>query len=125
MRDLFDPDAGIGLSYLRQPMGATRLRQGPALHLRRHAAGKTDFGMAHFSVAHDEKQILPLLRQALRFNRDLKVMGTPWSPPAWMKTTESLVGGRFIDDQRYYEAYTRYFVKFVQAYRRPACRSTP
>ena len=40
---------------------------------------------AGFSVAHDEMQILPLLRQALRQNPNLKVMGTPWSPPAWMK----------------------------------------
>ena len=117
MRDLFDTEDGIGLSYLRQPMGASDFVEGPALHLRRHAEGKTDFDMARFSVAHDEKQILPLLRQALRHNRDLKVMGTPWSPPAWMKDPESLVGGRFIDDERYYDAYTKYFVKFVQAYR--------
>ena len=125
MRDLFDTEDGIGLSYLRQPMGASDFVKGPHYTYDDMPAGKTDFGMAQFSVAHDEKQILPLLRQALRYNRNLKVMGTPWSPPAWMKTPESLVGGRFIDDKRYYDAYTRYFVKFVQAYERRACRSTP
>ena len=116
MRDLFDPKAGIGLSYLRQPMGASDFVEGPHYTYDDMPAGRTDFGMSKFSVAHDEKQILPLLRQARGFNRNLKVMGTPWSPPAWMKTNQSLVGGRFIDDKRYYDAYTKYFVKFVQAY---------
>ena len=45
-------------------------------------------------------------------------MGTPWSPPAWMKTNDSLIGGRFIADPRVYEAYARYFVRFVQDYAR-------
>jgi glucosylceramidase len=118
MRDLFDPKAGIGLSYLRQPMGASDFVKGPHYTYDDMPAGRTDFGMARFSVAHDERQILPLLRQARRYNRNLKVMGTPWSPPAWMKTNGSLVGGSFIDDKRYYDAYTKYFVKFVQAYER-------
>jgi len=47
-----------------------------------------------------------------------KVIGTPWSPPAWMKTNQSLVGGRLIDSPRVYDAYARYFVKFVRAYKR-------
>jgi glucosylceramidase len=118
MRDLFDPNRGIGLSYLRQPMGASDFVKGPHYTYDDLPAGKTDFGMTKFSVGHDEKQILPLLRQARGLNRNLKVMGTPWSPPAWMKTNQSLVGGRFIDDKRYYDAYTKYFVKFVQAYQR-------
>jgi hypothetical protein len=63
-------------------------------------------------------EILPLLRQALRLNPSLKIMATPWSPPAWMKTNDSLVGGRFKDDPRVYAAYAQYFVRFVQEYRR-------
>ena len=43
-------------------------------------------------------------------------MATPWSPPAWMKTADSLVGGRLKDDPKVYDAYARYLVKFVQAY---------
>jgi glucosylceramidase len=118
MRDLFSTKDGIGLSYLRQPMGASDFVKGPHYTYDDLPAGKTDFGMTNFSVAHDEKQILPLLRQARGFNKNLKVMGTPWSPPAWFKTNDSLVGGRFIDEQRYYQAYAKYFVKFVQAYKR-------
>jgi len=55
--------------------------------------GQTDYGMRRFTIAHDQRQILPLLRQARRLNPKLKVIATPWSPPAWMKTNKSLVGG--------------------------------
>ena len=69
--------------------------------------GQTDFRLKHFSIAHDRAEILPLLRQALRLNPSLKIMATPWSPPAWMKTNDSLVGGRFKDDPRVYDAYAQ------------------
>jgi glucosylceramidase len=117
MRDLFDPSGGLGLSYLRQPMGASDFVAGPHYTYDDLPAGQTDFKMRRFSIAHDRAQILPLLRQALALNPNLKLMGTPWSPPAWMKTNGSLIGGRFIDDQRYYDAYARYFLRFVQDYK--------
>jgi glucosylceramidase len=118
MRDLFDPKRGLGLSYMRQPMGASDFVAGPHYTYDDLPPGETDFRMRRFSIAHDRAQILPLLRQALALNPNLKLMGTPWSPPAWMKTNGSLIGGRFIDDQRYYDAYARYFVRFVKAYQR-------
>ena len=117
MRDLFDPTSGIGLSYLRQPMGASDFVAGPHYTYDDLSPGQTDFGMRHFSIAHDRAQILPLLRQALALNPNLKLMGTPWSPPAWMKTNDSLIGGRFISKPQYYDAYSRYFIRFLQAYK--------
>ncbi len=114
MRDLFSTDQ---LSVLRQPMGASDFVDGPFYTYDDMPAGTTDYGMAHFSVDHDRAQIIPLLRQALALNPALKIIATPWSPPAWMKTPESLIGGRLIDEPRIYDAYARYFVKFVQAYR--------
>jgi glucosylceramidase len=118
MRSLFDPRHGLGLSYLRQPMGASDFVAGAHYTYDDVPAGQTDFALRHFSIAHDRAEILPLLRQARALNPSLKVMGTPWSPPAWMKTNGSLVGGRLIDDPRVYQAYARYFVRFVQDYQR-------
>jgi glucosylceramidase len=118
MRELFDPRRGLGLSYLRQPMGASDFVAGEHYTYDDVPAGQTDFALRHFSIAHDRAEILPLLRQARALNPNLKVMATPWSPPAWMKTNGSLVGGRLIDDPRVYRAYARYFVLFVQAYKR-------
>ncbi len=116
MRSLFDPVRGIGVSALRQPIGASDFTDEPHYTYDDVAAGQTDFALAHFSVAHDQAQILPLLRRAKALNPRLTVIATPWSPPAWMKTTDSLIGGRLKDDPRIYATYARYFVKFVQAY---------
>jgi glucosylceramidase len=117
MRSLFDPRRGIGISYLRQPMGASDFVAGPHYTYDDVPAGQTDFGLRHFSIAHDRAEILPLLRQARALNPNLRIMATPWSPPAWMKTSDSLVGGRFKDDPRVYDAYARYFVRFIEEYR--------
>jgi len=117
MRSLFDPTRGIGVSALRQPIGSSDFTDEPHYTYDDMPPGQTDFALAHFSIAHDRAQILPLLRRARALNPRLTVIATPWSPPAWMKTTDSLVGGRLKDDPRVYAAYARYFVKFVQAYR--------
>jgi len=115
MTALFKTD---GLSYLRQPMGASDFVDEPHYTYDDVPAGQTDYGMRRFSIAHDEAQILPLLRQALQLNPRLKVMATPWSPPAWMKTNGSLIGGRLIDDPKIYRAYADYFVRFIKGYAR-------
>src|SRR5919107_1239948 len=102
MHSLFADD---DLSFLRQPIGASDFVDGPHYTYDDVPAGKTDYDLRHFSIAHDRKQILPLLRQALRLNPKLKVMASPWSAPAWMKTNQSLIGGRLIDSPRIYDAY--------------------
>jgi glucosylceramidase len=119
MESLFE-DNRIG--YLRQPIGASDFTDEPAYTYDDMPAGQTDYGLRHFSIAHDRAQILPLLRQASRLNPSLKVMATPWSPPAWMKTTGSLSGGRLIDSPAIYRAYAAYLVKFVWAYRAEGVR---
>ncbi|MGW6280376.1 discoidin domain-containing protein [Kribbella sp. NPDC055071] len=117
MRKLFDSRQGIGVSFLRQPVGSSDFTAAAEHYTYDDVpAGQTDFGLEHFSIAHDQQQVLPLLRRAKQLNPALKVMATPWSPPAWMKTGDSLVGGRLKDDPKVYDAYARYLVKFVQAY---------
>lgn len=117
VRQLFDSEKGIGVSFLRQPIGSSDFTAAAAHYTYDDVpAGQTDFALRHFSVDHDRAQILPLLRQAKKLNPELRILGTPWSPPAWMKTTDSLVGGRLKDDPKVYDAYARYLVKFVQAY---------
>ncbi|MEU0877349.1 glycoside hydrolase family 30 beta sandwich domain-containing protein [Lentzea sp. NPDC005914] len=119
MRELFDPVRGIGVSFLRQPVGSSDFTASATHYTYDDVpAGQTDFALQHFSIRHDEAKILPLLRQAKRLNPRLKIMATPWSPPAWMKTNDSLVGGQLKDDPKIYDAYARYLVKFVQAYAR-------
>ncbi|MGZ6690138.1 MAG: discoidin domain-containing protein [Solirubrobacteraceae bacterium] len=117
MRMLFDPRTGDGLSYLRQPIGASDFVAKAPYTYDDLPAGATDYPQRHFSIAHDEAQILPLLRWAKRLNPKLQIVATPWSPPAWMKTGGSLIGGRLIDDPNIYRSYALYLTKFLKAYR--------
>jgi glucosylceramidase len=116
MIDLFQPVQGIGVSALRQPMGSSDFTGGDHYTYDDVPAGQTDFDLRHFSIERDKAQVLPLLRRAIGLNPSMTIVATPWSAPAWMKTNDSLIGGRLKDDPRVYAAYAQYFVKFVKAY---------
>jgi len=115
MRVLFSARDGIGLSILRQPIGGSDLA-------REHYTyddvpeGQKDFALTHFSVKRDEELMLPALREALALNPQLKIIATPWSPPAWMKSNGSLIAGRLKKES--YAPFAQYLVKYVEAYRR-------
>ncbi|MEV7042531.1 glycoside hydrolase [Amycolatopsis sp. NPDC051061] len=116
LQRLFDPVQGIGVSFLRQPIGSSDFTASAEHYTYDDVPpGRTDFRLDHFGVSHDQIAVLPLLREAKRLNPGLKIMATPWSPPAWMKTSGSLVGGRLKDDPAVYDAHARYLVKFVRA----------
>ena len=118
MRMLFDPRTGDGLDYLRQPIGGSDFVATAPYTYDDMPAGETDYAQRHFSIAHDEAKILPLLREAEHLNPQLQIVASPWSPPAWMKANDSLIGGRLIDDPRIYRSYALYLTKFIEAYRR-------
>lgn len=113
MKNLFSPEEGIGISLLRQPMGASDF----ALRMYTYdnvPDGEEDFELYYFNIDHDKEYIIPLIKQALEINKNLKVIASPWSAPAWMKTSKSLIGGSLREEC--YEVYARYFVKFIKAY---------
>lgn len=76
--------------------------------------GEPDLDLKRFSIEHDRKHILPILRQARSTNPDLFLFSSPWSPPGWMKANGSMLGGCI--RKRYFPVYARYFVKFLKAY---------
>jgi len=113
LEQLFDSQKGIGLSILRQPMGASDF----ALNEYSYddvAKGEKDFKLEKFSIEHDRAYILPLLKQALARNPNLKIIASPWSPPGWMKTSQSMVFGALSPEA--YPAFANYFVKFIKTY---------
>ncbi len=113
MTKLFSPTAGIGLAWLRNPMGSSDLARFNYSY-DDMPAGQTDPGLARFSIAHDLADVLPLTKQARSLNPNLKVMAVPWSAPPWMKDNDNVVGGWL--ESQYYPAYAQYFVKYIQAY---------
>jgi glucosylceramidase len=114
MQQLFSPSGGIGISFLRQPMGASDFSASGNYSYDDMPAGQIDPNLANFSVAHDATYIIPLVKQALSINPNVKVVALPWSPPAWMKATGTMNGGNM--NPSYFPSLARYFVDFVQAY---------
>ncbi|MFJ4922584.1 ricin-type beta-trefoil lectin domain protein [Streptomyces sp. NPDC088725] len=113
MKKLFSPTDGIGLTFLRNPMGASDLARGNYTY-DDMPAGQTDPNLAQFSISHDQADVLPLTQQAKQLNPAVKVMAVPWSAPAWMKDNDAMSQGWL--QSQYYGAYAQYFVKYIQAY---------
>jgi glucosylceramidase len=114
MTKLFDPTNGIGLDFLRNPMGSSDLAR-YNYSFDDMPAGQTDPNLADFSISHDLADILPLTKQAEQLNPNLKLMAVPWSAPAWMKDNDNFIDQGWLQSQ-YYAAYAQYFVKYIQAY---------
>lgn len=113
MRKLFNPEEGAGFSYIRIPMGASDFALDKYTY-NDLPEGETDEELEHFSIEHDLDYIIPILQEAKNINPKIKFMGSPWSAPAWMKTTGSLMKGKLKEE--YYGVYAQYFVKFIQEY---------
>ncbi len=76
--------------------------------------GAADPELKRFSIDHDRDYILPTLQAALSANPDLFLFGSPWSPPGWMKYSNSMLGGNIRPEN--IPTYARYLQKFVEAY---------
>jgi glucosylceramidase len=113
MSDLFTRTGnGIGLSFMRTPMGASDIARTQYSYDDNN--GVADPTLASFSVVHDQADIIPIILQARTLNPQMKLMANPWSPPGWMKTSGSMVGGALQSSM--YTSFAGYFVKYLQAY---------
>jgi glucosylceramidase len=113
VHELFGRNPGIGLSFVRVPMGASDFSTRDYSY-DDMPAGQTDSTLAHFSIDPDRADKLPLLEAALAVNPQLRLVGSPWSPPGWMKTTGSLIQGTLRPEA--YDSFAEYFRRFIQAY---------
>lgn len=113
MSRLFDPNQGIGLSVLRNPMGASDYAR-EIYSYNDLPENETDLELERFSISHDEEDIIPLLQEAVRLNPKIKLMASPWSAPGWMKTSGHMIGGEL--KKEYYPVYAEYFVRYIKSY---------
>jgi glucosylceramidase len=113
LKELFDTTGNnIGVSYLRVSIGASDLNE-RAFSYNDMPAGQTDVELKNFDLGPDKTTVVPVLKEILAINPAIKIMGSPWSPPAWMKDNSDTRGGSLKPE--YYDAYARYFVKYIQA----------
>ena len=102
----------IGVSYLRISIGASDLS--PAVFSYDDLpAGQTDSLLTNFSLAADTTDLIPVLKQILTINPNIKILASPWSAPVWMKDNNNSMGGSLLP--QFYATYAQYFVKYIQA----------
>ncbi|MBK6282227.1 MAG: glucosylceramidase [Draconibacterium sp.] len=106
----FDKE-NIGISYLRISLGASDL-DAEVFSYNDLPDGEIDLKMKKFSLSPDKKFLIPVLKEILAINPEIKILASPWSPPVWMKTNNSSKGGSLKPE--FYDAYAVYFVKYVQ-----------
>jgi glucosylceramidase len=107
MQRLFDPVNGIGLSFLRNPIGASDLARFS------YTYDDTCCDLSDFSLARDA-DVIALTRQAKAINPNVTVMASPWTAPPWMKDNNSYLQGWLTWE--HYPTYAQYFVKYIQGY---------
>jgi glucosylceramidase len=135
LHELFDPKAGARFSYCRTPIGANDF----ATEAYSYDETDGDFFLKNFSIVHDEKTLVPFIQAAMQHQPKLRLWASPWSPPSWMKRNHFYAEAKaypgmkengirpdqighegedmFIQEPRYFEAYARYFGRYLDAYR--------
>jgi len=113
LRDLFDPDSGIGLSFTRLTIGASDFST-HQYSLDDMRPGQRDPGLTRFSIEPNRADVLPVVQRALAINPQLKIMASPWSAPGWMKTSGSLLKGTLWPNA--YGLFAKYLARYVDAY---------
>ncbi len=117
MSSLFGGDKGSQFTFCRTALGASDFGQNAYSYSE--VAG--DYEMKRFSIDRDKKSVIPYMVKARELNPSLKIFASPWSPPAWMKESGSMVGVRddntIIQSPEIFSAYAKYFVEYIKAYK--------
>jgi glucosylceramidase len=103
----------INVSYLRVSIGASDLDPVVFSYNDLPTGQNEDLQLQHFSLSRDTLHFIPVLKEILAINPAIKIMGSPWSPPVWMKSNKNSVGGNL--NPQHYSTYAQYFVKYIQA----------
>lgn len=115
LEESFSPDKGMGYSYIRVSIGCSDFSLDE--YTCCDEPGIENFAMHPYDV----RDIYPILREILAINPKIKIMGSPWTPPRWMKVNNltdlqpynSWTSGQL--NPKYYQDYATYFVKWIQA----------
>ncbi|MDZ7615047.1 MAG: hypothetical protein U5K51_16145 [Flavobacteriaceae bacterium] len=138
LKELFAPDFGANFTIARMPVGANDFSR----NWYSYNENDGDFKMERFSIENDLETLVPFIKSAQRYNPELDIWASPWSPPSWMKynkhyacavSPETLEAkfrndlmadkqgaegsNMFVQEKKYFDAYALYFSRFIDAYR--------
>lgn len=111
LKAYYDQKDGIGYSLLRTTIHSSDFSSGSYTYIK-----EGDKELTSFSIAHDKKHRLPMIKQAIAAaGGKITTYASPWSAPAFMKTTNNMLqGGKLLPE--YNNAWATYFTKFIKAY---------
>ncbi len=113
LRELFTTEGnGVGINYLRISVGASDLDE-QVFTYADYTPGKGKYDLTGFSISEDKKHLIPVLKEILALNPEIKIMGSPWTAPAWMKTNNHVKRGSL--KKEHYADFATYFVYYIQA----------
>ena len=107
----YSKENGIGYSLLRTTIHSSDFSSESYTYIK-----EGDKDLKSFSIAHDQKYKIPLIKQAIKTaGGKLTTYASPWSPPAFMKNTNNMLqGGSLLPE--FYQAWANYYAKFIKAY---------
>ncbi|KAL7809459.1 family 30 glycoside hydrolase [Trichoderma gracile] len=110
--------AGLNFNLLRHTVASSDLSADPA-YTYDDAGGKVDTGLNSFGLGDRGNAMISMLASMRKLQSNLTILGSPWSPPGWMKVKGTLIGGGTANNKlnhAYEDAYAQYFVKYLKAY---------
>ncbi len=112
LRAYFDPKAGHGYSLCRTHINSCDFALGNYAYCEEDG----DFDLRSFSIERDRQALVPMIRRALEISGNgFKLFASPWSPPAWMKTTGRMNrGGKLRPECR--DVWARYYARYIREY---------
>lgn len=139
LEELFFPGVGANFTLCRMPVGANDFSR----DWYSYDEVDGDFKMEHFTIANDLQTLVPFIKNAQRYQPDLRVWASPWCPPSWMKYNKHYASAftgdhfnekyrnglpadkvglegtdMFIQDSAYFQAYALYFTRFIEEYKK-------
>jgi glucosylceramidase len=108
----FNSDTGHGYTLCRTHINSCDFSLGNYAYAE--VAGDTE--LEYFSIDRDRQHLLAMIKDALALSKEpLKLMATPWSPPAWMKTNGEMNHGGKLKPE-YQKTWANYFGRYIQEY---------
>jgi len=107
----YDKDKGIGYSLLRTTIHSSDFSSGSYTYVE-----EGDKELKTFNIDHDKQFRIPLIKQAIKTaGGKITTYVSPWSPPAFMKDSKTMLkGGKLLPE--FYQAWANYYAKFIKAY---------
>jgi len=114
LTELYGPPPNLNFNMMRLTIGSSDFSLN-VFTLDDIPFGQTDPQLKHFNVASNLQDVIPMMREVLAVNPGMLTIASPWGAPAWMRTTQNLLGGEL--DEQYESTYADYLVKYLDAYR--------